>query len=517
MSKPTGKQQIARAAGLVMALFVLSRLLGLAREMIIGAQFGTSADLDAYLAAFRLPDLLFQLVAGGALGSAFIPTFTGYLAREHRDGAWRLASSVANLVVLVMTAVASLAAALAPWLVREVIAPGFDPAQQALTAQLMRTMLVTPVVFGVSGLIMGALNAHQHFLLPAAAPIVYNLAIIGGALWLAPHLGVTGLALGVVVGSVLHPLVQVPGLVRFKARYRPVLNLRDPGVREVGRLMAPRVLGLAAVQLNFVINTVLASRLIEGSLSALNFAWLMMLLPQGAFAQAVATAAFPTFSSLAARGEIGEMRSTLSATLRALLFLSVPAAVGLLALRMPLIQLLFQRGAFETSSTQAVAWALQFYALGLPAHAGVEVVARAFYALHDTRTPVVIGVAAMGLNVALSLVFIYPLAHGGLALANTVATWLELWAMMALIRQRLGGIEGRQLIYASVRVVLAAALMGGLLWLSRLFLGESVDTLGALIQAGGGIVLGAAVFLGASLALGSQELGAVRRWVRRKS
>jgi len=437
----TGKQQIARAAGLVMVLFVLSRLMGLAREMIIGAQFGTGADLDAYLAAFRLPDLLFQLVAGGALGSAFIPTFTGYLAREDHDGAWRLASGVANLVLVVMTAIAALAAVLAPWLVRQVIAPGFDPSQQVLTARLMRLMLVTPVVFGVSGLVMGALNAHQHFLLPAAAPIFYNLAIIGGALGLAPRLGVAGLALGVVAGSGLHLLVQVPGLVRFKARYWPTLTLRDPGVREVGCLMAPRVLGLAAVQVNFLINTVLASGLAEGSLSALNFAWLMMMLPQGVFAQAVATAAFPTFSALVARGKTDEMHSTLSATLRAIFFLSVPAAVGLLVLRMPLIQLLFQRGAFEASSTEAVAWALQFYALGLPAHAGVEVVARAFYALHDTRTPVAISVAAMALNVVLSLILIRPLAHGGLALSNTVATTLELMGMMFLIRRRLGGIE----------------------------------------------------------------------------
>jgi len=195
------------------------------------------------------------------------------------------------------------------------------------------------------------------------------------------------------------------------------------------------------VQVNFLINTVLASGLAEGSLSALNFAWLMMMLPQGVFAQAVATAAFPTFSALVARGKTDEMRSTLSATLRAIFFLSIPAAVGLLVLRMPLIQLLFQRGAFEASSTEAVAWALQFYALGLPAHAGVEVVARAFYALHDTRTPVAISVAAMALNVVLSLILIRPLAHGGLALSNTVATTLELMGMMFLIRRRLGGIE----------------------------------------------------------------------------
>jgi len=507
-----GKEQIARAAGLVMALFVLSRLLGLVREMIIGAQFGTSADLDAYLAAFRLPDLLFQLAAGGALGSAFIPTFTSYLARDDRGGAWRLASGVANLVLVVMTAVAALAALLSPWLVREVIAPGFDPAQQALTARLMRLMLVTPVVFGVSGLVMGALNAHQHFLLPAVAPLFYNLAIIGGALGLAPYLGVTGLAVGVVAGSGLHLLVQVPGLVRFKARYWPVLALRDPGVREVGRLMAPRVLGLAAVQFNFLINTVLASGLAAGSLSALNFAWLLMLLPQGAFAQAVATAAFPTLSALAARGEMDEMRSTLSATLRAIFFLSVPAAVGLLVLRIPLIQLLFQRGAFEAHSTEAVAWALQFYALGLPAHAGVEIVARAFYALHDTRTPVTISVAAMGLNVALSLLLIRPLAHGGLALANTVATTLELLGMLILIRRRLDGIEGRRLVRASERVALAAALMGAVLWAILPLAGKA----GAVVQTGGGILLGIAIYFGALWVMGAGEVRALVALLRKR-
>jgi putative peptidoglycan lipid II flippase len=510
-SASTGKQQIARAAGLVMVLFVLSRLLGLAREMIIGAQFGTSADLDAYLAAFRLPDLLFQLVAGGALGSAFIPTFTDYLARDDHKDAWRLASGVANLVLAIMTSIAAVAAILAPWLVREVIAPGFDPAQQALTARLMRLMLVTPVVFGVSGLVMGALNAHQHFLLPAVAPIFYNLAIIGGALGLAPRFGVTGLAVGVIAGSVLHLLVQVPGLVRFQARYWPVLTLRDPGIREVGRLMGPRVLGLAAVQVNFLINTILASGLAEGSLSALNFAWLLMLLPQGAFAQAVATAAFPTLSALAAQGETNEMRSTLAATLRAILFLSVPAAVGLLVLRMPLVQLLFQRGAFETHSTEAVAWALQFYALGLPAHAGVEIIARAFYALHDTRTPVVIGIAAMGLNVVLSLFLIRPLAHGGLALANTIATTLELLGMLILIRRRLGGIEGRRLARASARMALAAALMGTVLG-RALFLSGEMD---AVIQTGGGILLGLAVYFGSLLAMGASEIRAFGRLLRK--
>ena len=227
-ARDAGNRQIVRAAALVMALFVVSRFLGLAREVIIGHQFGTSPDLDAYLAAFRLPDILFQLVAGGALGSAFIPTFAGLLAQERRRQAWRLASSVINLVMLILTAVSFLAGVLAQPLVRYIIAPGFTPAQQALTVDLMRLMLLTPLIFGASGVVMGILNSCQHFLLPALAPALYNLAIIGGAVGLAPSRGVEGLAVGVVAGALLHLLVQIPGLARQGGFYAPILGLNDP-------------------------------------------------------------------------------------------------------------------------------------------------------------------------------------------------------------------------------------------------------------------------------------------------
>ena len=379
-----GKAQIARAAGLVMALFVVSRALGLLREMVIGHQFGTSGDLDAYLAAFRLPDILFQIVAGGGLASAFIPTFAGYLARSDERGSWRLASNIINLVLIVTAVLAGLAALLAPWLMRAVIAPGFDPGRQELAARLMRLMLVTPVIFGVSGVAMGTLNARQHFLLPALAPILYNLGIICGALLLAPGLGVQGLAWGVVAGALGHLLVQIPGLIRHGFRYTLTADLRDAGVREVIRLMLPRMVGLAAVQVSFLVNTILASGLVAGSLAALNYAWLLMLLPQGAFAQAVATAAFPTFSAQVAKGQQAELRSALAATLRAVLYVTLPAAVGLIVLRRPLVQLLFERGAFTAASTHMVAGALALYALGLPAHSVVEIIVRAFYAMHDT-------------------------------------------------------------------------------------------------------------------------------------
>jgi len=510
------KAQIARAAGLVMALFVVSRALGLLREMVISHQFGTSGDLDAYLAAFRLPDILFQLVAGGALASAFIPTFASYLVLEHEERAWRLASAIINLVLLLTTALAVLAALLAPFLVRAVVAPGFDLERQALTVSLMRLMLLAPIVFGVSGVLMGILNARQHFLLPALAPIVYNLGIMAGALFLAPGLGVRGLAWGVVGGALGHLLVQIPGVLRQGLLYTPTLGLHDRGVHEVARLMLPRVAGLAAVQINFLVNTILASGLVAGSLSAINYAWLLMLLPQGVFAQAVATAAFPTFSTQAARGRRGEMRSTLSATLRAVLYMALPAAVGLIVLRRPLVQMVFERGAFTDTSTQMVAWALALFTLGLPAHSVVEIVVRAFYATHDTKTPVAIGVLAMGLNVVLSLLLIGAferagwLPLGGLALSNSLATTAEMTLLLIILRRRLAGLEGRRMVGSLLRIGVAAAVMGAVVGSLALLLSDAP----AWITGGLGVAVGLAVYVGLSLALRAPEPQAVWSMLR---
>lgn len=513
------KAQIARAAGLVMALFVVSRALGLLREVVISHRFGTGGELDAYLAAFRLPDILFQIVAGGALASAFLPTFAAYLAADDDDGAWRLASAVINLVLLLTTVLAAAAALVAPWLVRVVVAPGFDPARQGLTADLMRLMLLTPAIFGVSGVIMGILNARQHFLLPALAPIIYNLGIIAGAVLHAPDLGARGLALGVVAGAVGHLLVQVPGLVRHGLRYTPTLGLRDAGVHEVGRLMLPRMLGLGAVQINFLVTTILASGLAAGSLAALNYAWLLMLLPQGIFAQSIATAAFPTFSRQAAQERQPEMRSTLAATLRAVLYLTLPAAVGLVVLRQPLVQIVFQRGAFTESSTQMVAWALALYVLGLPAHAVVEIVVRAFYAMHDTRTPVAIGIAAMALNVGLSLALIpafqalgwMPL--GALAFSNSLATTAEMAILLILVRRRLAGLEGREMLRSLGRMTLAAvpmaAIAAGAAW--------GLDGHGPWLTGGLAVALGGLAYVVLSLAFGSPEPRAVWNLLRSRS
>jgi putative peptidoglycan lipid II flippase len=500
-----------------MVLFVLSRLLGLGRQIVIGALFGTSGDVDAYLAANRITETVFLIVAGGALGSAFIPTFAGHLAREDYAGAWQLASSVVNLTLIVMTILVGLIALFAPTLVCTLIAPGLSPRLQGLTVRLLRLMLVTPVVFGISGVVMGALNAHQHFLLPALAPSIYNLSIIGGALILGRRLGVLGMAFGVVIGSFLHLLVQVPQLLRYGARYVPTLGLSSPSAREVGRLMAPRVLGTAVAQINLVINNSLAAGMGEGAISAINFAWMLMLLPQGVFAQAVGTAAFPTFAAQAARGEQENLKDALTGTLRGIFFFSVPATMGLIALGKPLVSLFFERGAFGSASTNAVAWALTFFALGLVGHAGLEIVARAFYALHDTFTPVWVGGLAMGLNVALSLTLPEAFASaglqpfGGLALANSVVILLEFGVLLVLIRRRMNGIHGRPMVRALAKSGLAALAMGLVLvgWQAAL------SGAGPLILGGGGVVVGLGVYLIGSILLRTEELQVVVTLVRR--
>ena len=510
-------RRLVGAALIVMIFFVLSRVTGLAREVVIGAHFGTSPELDAYLAAFRLPDLLFQLVAGGALGSAFIPTFAARWAQGATDAAWLLFSRVLTLMTVLLVLIAAVVMASAGLLVQWVIAPGFSPEQQALTAQLMRWMLLSTVVFGASGLIMGALNATQHFLLPAAAPVFYNLAIILGAWLLTPYFGILGLVMGVVAGAVAHLLIQLPGLRQAKVRFTPALALQDDGVREVMRLMGPRVLGLFFVQMHFLVNTILASGLSSGSLSALNYAWLLMLLPQGVFAQSIATAIFPTFAAQAATGQVVALRQTFSQLLRTILFLTIPAAIALYLLRIPLVTLLFQRREFTTESTALVEYALQFYAIGLVAHAVVEITVRAFYAMHNTWTPVVVGIGAMLLNIGLSFWWVQPLGHGGLALANSTATTLEMLCLLWLLRRHLGewaygqlaGGIGRQLVASGV---MAVALWSWLQW-GALPTNEWATWITALV----GLVIAAVVYLGAAFLIGSTELRMLLTMVHKRN
>jgi putative peptidoglycan lipid II flippase len=470
----TTNRQIARAAGTVMIAFIISNLIGLVRGIVIYRTFGTSAQLDSFNAANRVTEMLYNLMAGGALGSAFIPTFTGFLTRQDGKGAWRLASSVINLLIIILMVVCAIAFIFAPQIVQHglyVLDPTASTGQLELTTTLLRILLPSIIIFGLSGLVMGMLNSHQIFAVPALAPSMYSIGMILGITVFPAEWGIFRLAWGTLLGSALHLAVQIPSLIRVKFQYHPMLGWRIPEVRRVFRLFLPRIFGVAVVQLNFIVNTIIALSLPIGSASSITLAFSLMLMPQMAIAQSIAIASLPSFSAQVELGKLDEMRASLAATLRGVLLLSIPASLGLILLRTPLIRLLYEDGTIFTSlSTNMVSWALLWYAAGLVGHSVVEIISRAFYALHDTKTPVFVGAAAMALNLGFSFLFSWIfqqlgwMPHGGLALANALATALEMVTLLIIMRRRLHGIEGRSLLDMLGRCLLAVGVMACTLW-----------------------------------------------------
>jgi len=521
MSRPsTANRQIARAAGTVMIAMIISQLASLAQSVLIARTFGTQHELDAFYAANRVSETLFVLVAAGALSSAFIPTFTAFLAREDKKSAWQLASALANLLILTLSLLAAMAAFFAPQIVRYALAPGLaaDPALFSLTIDLLRIQLVSVLLFGLGGLVVAILNSHQTFFIPALTPAMYRLGLIFGALALAPRMGIYGLAWGVIIGAALYLLLQVPSLLKLKGAYAPTFGWKNPAVGEVIRLMAPRVFGVAIVQLNFWVNIWLASQMAAGSVSAVTYGFMFMLMAQAAIAQSVATAAMPTLSTQYALGKMDEIRSTLAASLRGVILLSLPASLGLILLRQPIITMFYQRGAFDAQSTEMVAWALLWYAAGLVGHSILEVLARAFYALHDTKTPVLVGAAAMALNLAFSFAFsalfesIGWMPHGGLALANSLATALEATTLFLLMRRRLHGLDGAHIARGFAQAALAASGMSLalVLWL------QAVAERSVWLVALSGVSIGGIAYGLAIWALKVPEIQSVAQAIKRR-
>ena len=474
----TAGRQIARAASIVMMAYIFSTLIGILRGMVVSGAFGTSASLDSFNAANRVTELLFNLTAGGALGSAFIPMFTGMLTRKENDKAWRLASGVLNTLVIALIIVAALMWIFAPSIVENglfVLSPGTEVTQIELTVRLLRIMLPTVVIFGVSGLVMGMLNAHQVFLWPALAPAMYSLGIILGV-WLLPKsMGIDRLAYGTVIGAVGHFLLQAPTLFRLpKRKYYFAEGLKNKATRQVFKLMGPRILGASVVQLNFVANTIIGLSLGEGAASAVTWAFTLMLMPQAAIAQSAGTASLPTLSAQYELGKYEAFKTTLAGIIRAVMLLAIPATVAMILLRVPLVQVIYERGQFDANSTAMVSWALLWYVAGLVGHCLVEVLSRGYYAMQDTRTPVIVGVLAMSLNIGLSFLFVRLftyMPHGGLALANSVATGLESIVLVLILRKRLEGLDGKSLFSAIWKSLLASAVMGGVIALWLHFMG----------------------------------------------
>jgi putative peptidoglycan lipid II flippase len=502
---------LAATAAVVALGFLGSRILGVVRTVAIAHQFGTGSDLDAYFVAFRLPDLIFQLLAGATLGSAFIPTFARIMAERGEREAWRLASSVLNLVFVATLVAAVIGLLFAPLLV-PLTAPGLGDStgqneeMTSLAIDLTRIMMISPLLFAVSGMFMGILNARHNFLASALAPMFYNAAIIVGAL-ISDDVKV--LAFAVVIGALLHMLVQIPALGIAGMRWQPLWDWRDAAVREVGRLMGPRVIGLAAYHLNFVIATFFASTVGAGAISAVNYAWLIVMTPLGLFGMAISTAIFPRLAEQAVRDE-EELRRTLSRALRLILYLTIPASVGLMVTASPLTALLLRSGAFDASSSDLVVGALVLYALGLFAHAGIEILSRGFYALADTRTPVTFAVVSMAVNLVLCLVLVSAFEVNGLALALSIAAIVEFALLARALAVRLRGLENARLAWSLMRTVASAVLMGELvgLWLiglSAAGLLDGDDKILSAVAVVGATVIGVPAFYVTSRLLGSTE------------
>ena len=516
---------IARNAVVVGVAFMLSRVLGVVREIAIAAEFGTSADYDAYVAAFRIPDLLFLLVMSGAFGSAFIPVFAGFVARRDERGAWRMASAILTLTLLALVVFSLFVFAMAGPLIDYIVAPGLDREGRDIATSLTRLLLLSPLLLGLGIAFKGILEAQERFALAAFAPVFYNAGIIFGAIALTGPFGIYGLALGVLIGAALHAGIQFVGLVRRQLWLEWLPRIDVPGVSTVGRLMAPRVVGQAAFQINFIVMTNFASRLSANSVGALNYAFQLFMLPYGVLALSLSTVIFPLLSRQFELGRIDEMKATIARALSPLVFLSLPAAIGLFAYRQSIVQVLFEIGSFDDESTRLVAGALAFFTLGLLGWAIIEALTRVYYAMHDTRTPVAISVSAVGINVALSWMLSREMGYEGLALALSIASSVEALALLVVLQRRIG-IVSRQLVGRTARSLTAALLfLPYALWSGGMLADATDPARGRSLQTyllfSYGLVTAVAVFCLIAFVLGVPDLAQivrriplVRRWLR---
>lgn len=481
VAAPTGMRaapSMATSAVIVGLAFVMSRILGLGREVILANAFGTGREMDAYVSAFRIPDLLFLVVMAGSFGAAFIPVFGEYLTNGDQERAWRLASAVltwAGLGVVVLSAVCFVLARPLMFLV----APGFDNETADMAVNLMRILLLSPVFLGFGIAAKGILEAHHQFTLPALAPLLYNVAIIIGALFFVEDYGIYAVGWAVIFGALGHFLIQVPGLIRAGIRFRPTISRQVEGLGEVARLLGPRVLGSAAFQFNFIAVNAFASTSADEHVSAINYAWQLLMLPHGVLALSISTVVFPSLAALYSRGDNDGFRSMLDRALRPLLFLSVPAGIGLLLLREPIVRVIFESGNFDRASTRLVIAPLAWFAFGLIGYALTEILTRVFYATRDTRTPVVTGVLTVILNLLLCMLFIDTLGYTGLALALSVTTGAEAVILLLFLRQRIGPIFSPGFTGWMLRVAAAGAVMAAIILITGPTLEQVLEAAGS--------------------------------------
>jgi putative peptidoglycan lipid II flippase len=470
-SPPAASPQLARSAGVIGAATMTSRVLGLIRDQVLAFLFGAGDHMDAYNIAFRIPNLVRDLFAEGAMSAAFVPTFTRTLTNEGRERAWRLGSLVVNALLLATGLIVA-----AGMVFAEPITTAFAgayaevPGKLELTTSLTRIMFPFLALVAVATALMGMLNSLHRFFVPAISPAMFNVGSIVCTIGLAPVMPLVGLpvivapAIGVLVGGLLQMAVQWPSLHREGYRYQPVLDFRDEGLRHVLVLMGPGVVGLAAVQINLLVNSILATGEGTSAVSALNYAFRLMYLPIGIFGVSIATAVVPTLSRHAAKDNAAGMRETVSSGLRMMLMLNVPATVGLVVLATPIVSLIFEHGAFTPAHTAATAAALTFYAPGLVGYSAVKIAVPSFYSLRDSRTPVVVSAVTVVLNVVLNITLVRVIGFTGLALGTAVSAIFNASTLLWRLRSRLGGVDEGRVMGSFARIGAASIVMGAAAW-----------------------------------------------------
>lgn len=520
------QQHIVRSTVMLMVLFGISKGISLVQTFIIARAFGVSAEWDAYVAAARIPDYITLLLGGGALGYAFIPIFSGFLAKGEIERAWKLASHVVNTFFVASLTASVVAFIFTPFLMSNLIAPGFDPETMALSASLMRILLLGTIIFSISGIISGILHSHNHFFLPALAPIVNDVGILFGVFFLLDRFGIYGMIYGAVLGAALHLVIQIPGLFRHKARWFPELGWGDESLRRVIRLMLPRLAGLGVSSFNIIIITNFGSRLGEGGAAAADWGWRLMQIPQTLIGTAMGIVIFPTLAALSeVDDEVGK-RNAMSGALRFILIASIPASIGLILVGLPVLSLL-EGGAFDTSATALVYSALRAFALGIVVHSMLEIVARSFYADKDTVTPLWAAMIGAAVNIGLAYVFT-GLAFGdgqvervwGIALANSLGVAVEVGFLLIILRRRWHGINESALARTLVKTIVASLIMAVVVigiesaW-AMLGLGDS--TIFTIGQVGVQIIGGGLAFLITAIILRMEELSAMFNLIFRRN
>ena len=526
-AEPGAERLNTRAAGVVGLAVLCSRVLGLAREQIFAALFGGGRVMDAFTIAFRIPNLLRDLFAEGALSTAFVTVFSRTAALQDTAAAWRLADKVATLTAVSLSAITVTGIATAPWLVAA-LAPGFDPGKAALTVTLTRIMYPFILLVSLAALVMGMLNARNVFGMPAMASSFFNLgSIVSGVLlgyWLDPRFGaraILGLAIGTLVGGTLQLVVQLPALRRAGHSFHPDFHWRDPGVRSILRLMGPSVIAASTTQLNVLVNSVFASQLGDGPTFWLTVAFRLMQLPLGIFGVALGTVALPLLARMAATGNTEAFRSELARGMRLTFLMTIPSSIGLMVLAEPIISVLYQHGRFGAHETAESAAALRFYAIGLCGYAALKVLVNAFYALERRRTPMLVSFLAVGLNLALNwtLTVRFNWGHRGLALSTACVATTNFLILYALMRSHLGRLESRAMLALLSKVALASAVLLLASWAGAHFLlaDWAVQSFWpkclSLVLV---IVLAAAAFFVTASALGIGEVHEIARAVQRR-